>query len=147
LPDDAHASSVTGIPIVQISKWIGALLAAAAVAPAFAASVPAPVIVTLDARDYVTYAVTALTPSASRLAVDNSGIANCHRGNGDLPASGKWKLHRSADSLDVDFETLRVEFNPTRVVLDSSTHDVVCDGEAMGWQTGLGRLFRDDFDA
>jgi hypothetical protein len=40
-----------------------------------------------------------------------------------------------------------VEFNPTRVVLDSSTHDVVCDGEAMGWQTGLGRLFRDDFDA
>lgn len=132
---------------MHICKWICGALAAAAVAPAYAASTPAPVIVTLDARDYVAYSVTSLTPSTSVIAVENSGIANCRRGTGELPASGKWKLHRSAATLDVDFETVRIEFNPTRLVLDSSTHDVVCDGQAMGWQTGIGRLFRDDFDA
>ena len=128
-------------------KWICGALAAVAVAPAFAAGLPAPIIVTLDARDYVTYATTALTPSSNVLSVANTGIENCRRANGEMPVSGKWKLQRSVQSLAVDFETVRVEFNPTRLVLDSSTHDVVCDGQAMGWQTGVGRLFRDDFDA
>ena len=108
---------------------------------------PAPVIVTLDARDYVTYSAAAFTPSASTLSVVQSGIANCHRAGGSALASGRWKLHRSASSLDVDFQTVRLEFNPTRLVLDSATHDIVCDGQAMGWQTGLGRIFRADFDA
>ena len=132
---------------MHICKWICGALAAAAVAPAFAASTPAPVIVTLDARDYITYTATTLSPATSVISVDNAGITNCRRANGELPNSGKWKLHRSANALDVDFDTVRVEFNPTRLVLDSSTHDVVCDGQAMGWQTGLGRVFRDDFDA
>src|SRR5687768_8852503 len=133
LPDDAHASSDNGKASVHIRKWILGALAAVAVAPAFAASLPSPVIVTLDARDYITYTATTLTPATSTLSVDNTGIVNCRRATGELPVSGKWKLHRSADALDVDFDTLRVEFNPTRIVLDSSTHDVVCDGQAMGW--------------
>lgn len=125
----------------------GLLAAVVVSAPAFGASHPVPVVVTLDARDYVTYTTAALTPSTSVLSVVDSGIGNCRRGDGSSPASGKWKLHRSANTLDIDFETVRVEFNPTRLVLGSATHDIVCDGQAMGWQTGIGRVFRDDFDA
>ena len=129
-------------------KWIcGVFAAAVSTAPTFAATQAVPVIVTLDARDYVTYTAAALAPGSSVLSVVDSNIANCHRGDGSSLQSGKWKLHRSADTLDVDFDTVRIEFNPTRLVLDSASHDVVCDGAAMGWQTGLGRLFRDDFDA
>jgi hypothetical protein len=133
---------------VLIRNSICGLLAAAAVSvPAFAGSYPNPVVVTLDARDYVTYSSAALTPSSSVLSVLQSGIDNCRRGDGSAPASGRWKLHRSADTLDIDFATVRIEFNPTRLMLDSDTHDIVCDGQALGWQTGLGRVFRDDFDA
>lgn len=133
---------------MHIGKFMCGFLAAAVVpAPAFAAAHSTPVIVTLDARDYVTYTAAALTPATSVLSVIDSGISNCHRENGSAMASGQWKLHRSASTLDVDFQTVRVDFNPTRLVLDSSTHDIVCDGQAMGWQTGIGRVFRDDFDA
>lgn len=129
-------------------KLICGLFAAAVVsAPAFGASRAVPVVVTLDARDYVTYTTAALTPASSVLSVVDSGMSNCRRGDGSSPASGKWRLHRSSNTLDIDFETVRVEFNPTRLVLDSATHDIVCDGQAMGWQTGIGRVFRDDFDA
>lgn len=137
-----------GIRSVHNRKWICGFVAAVVVsAPAFAASYANPVIVTLDARDYITYTTAAITPATRVLSVPDTGIVNCRRADGSAIGSGKWKLHRSAHSLDVDFETVRVEFNPTRLVLDSSTHDIVCDGQALGWQTGIGRVFRDDFDA
>lgn len=133
---------------MHIRKWLCGLAAAAVVsAPAFAASYSNPVIVSLDARDYITYTTVALAPSSSVISATDAGITNCRRSDGSAIASGKWKLHRSANSLDVDFETVRVEFNPTRVVLASTTRDIVCDGQALGWQTGAGRVFRDDFDA
>lgn len=133
---------------MHIRKWLCGLAAAAVVsAPAFAASYSNPVIVSLDARDYISYSSVALSPSTSVLSATDAGITNCRRADGSAIASGKWKLHRSANSLDVDFDTVRVEFNPTRVVLGSTTHDIVCDGTALGWQTGAGRVFRDDFDA
>lgn len=133
---------------MHICKFICGFVAAAVTsAPAFAATAASPVIVTLDARHYVTYTAAALTPSTSVLSVVDSGISNCRRADGGAVASGKWKLHRSSGTLDVDFETVRVEFNPTRLVLDSATHDIVCDGQALGWQTGIGRVFQDDFDA
>lgn len=133
---------------MHLRKWIcGALAAIVAAGQALAFTAPAVVVVTLDARDYVTYAATTLTPAAGWLDVADTPIAHCRRANGEMPAAGRWRLHRSADALDVDFATLRVEFNPTRLVLDSATRDVVCDGQAMGWQTGIGRVFEDDFDA
>lgn len=133
---------------MHIRKWTcGALAAIVVSAPALAIKPPAVVVVTLDARDYVTYTATTLTPAAGWLDVAETPIANCRRANGEMPATGEWRLHRSTEALDVDFATLRVEFNPTRLVLDSATHDIVCDGQAMGWQTGIGRVFQGDFDA
>lgn len=125
----------------------GLVAAVMSAAPALAAVLPKPVIVTLDAHDYVTYTKAELIPAARLLDVADSGIAHCHRANGSAAGAGAWKLYRATGPLDVDFQTLRVEFNPTRILLDSGTHDLVCEGEALGWQTGLGRLFRDDFDA
>jgi hypothetical protein len=141
-------SSSVGECQVHIRKWTCGLFAAAVIsAPAWGASQAVPIVVTLDARDYVTYSTTTLTPSASVLSVVDSGISNCRRGDGTTPLSGPWKLHRSAETLDIDFQTVRIEFHPTRLVLDSATHDIVCDGQALGWQTGIGRVFQDDFDA
>jgi hypothetical protein len=133
---------------VHIGKWTcGALAALVVSAPALALNAPPVVVITLDARDYVAYTATSLIPAAGWLDVAQTPIANCRRANGEMPASGDWRLHRSAEPLDVDFATLRVEFKPTRLVLDSATRDIVCDGQALGWQTGLGRVFEDDFDA
>jgi hypothetical protein len=131
---------------VRIGKWIGGLLSAVVfAAPAFAAY-QTPVVITLDSIDYVSYDVAALDPVTSILSTPNASLSNCRRADNSLPASDKWRLHRSADTLDIDFASLRIDFNPTRLVLESSTHDIVCDGKAMGWQTGIGRVFRDDFD-
>ena len=133
---------------MHIGKWICGLVAAAGtLAPVFAASLQPAVIVSLDARDYITLSAASFTPSSGVLSVPGSAIANCARVGGGSPVSGALKLHRSAETLDIDFETLRIEFNPTRLVLDSSTHDIVCEGQALGFQTGVGRIFQGDFDA
>jgi len=147
--EHARAFNVTGENIqVHIGKWICGLVAAAGtVAPAIAASLPPSVLVSLDARDYVAYTATSFTPSTGVLSVTGTAIENCRRAEGGMPVSGPLKLHRSADTLDIDFATMRIDFHPTRLVLESSTHDVVCDGQALGWQTGVGRIFGNDFDA
>ena len=132
---------------MHIAKWICGLAAAAGLAaPAFAAKLPSSVMVSLDARDYLAFSATSFTPSTGVLSVRGTQIENCRRAGGELPQSGPLKLNRSADTLDVDFATMRIEFHPTRLVLESATHDLVCDGEALGWQTGIGRIFGNDFD-
>ena len=145
--EHAQANSKSGgTSQVHIGKWIcGALAAAVVSAPSFAATAQAPIVITLDARDYITYTTATFTPSSNVMKVVNSAMDNCRRAGGESMQSGKWHLNRSSNSLDIDFDAMRLEFNPTRLVLDSSTHDIVCDGQAMGWQTGIGRLFEDDF--
>jgi hypothetical protein len=50
----------------------------------------------------------------------------------------------AGDRLEAD--TLRIDFHPTRVVLQTGGGDVRCDGIALTGETGLDRVFRNYFE-
>lgn len=122
---------------------------AAAVAlssPAMAIKRPDPVVLTLDGRHYVSYESVALDPRDHLVLAPDARMRNCRPLPDDDDVSGGFDLVYSDAGDLVSIDTVALHFRPTRLVMTTANGNVVCDGEAMGWETGIGRIFRDEFD-
>ena len=107
-----------------------------------------PMIITLDGRHYVTYTAPLVVSVAERLVVaPEAGMSLCRRSNSEPLASGPFEIIYTPEAHFVQAATMSFRFNPTRVVLQTQTGDVICDGEALGYQTGFDRVFRDNLEA
>ena len=106
-----------------------------------------PLVVTVDDHSYVTYtAPLVLTPGVHLLQAPGLRMANCRR-PGALPlAFGASRLLYAALDQSVDGRSLRIEFHPTRVVLETEHRDVVCDGAALTGESGVDRVFRSNLE-
>ena len=113
---------------------------------AFAAKRPEPVILTLDGRHYVSYTPVALDPSEHLILAPDSRMRNCTPlpDDGETPGSFDLVYNDAADLVSVDITELR--FGPTQLVMTTANGNVVCEGEAMGFETGFDRIFGDEFD-
>ena len=118
-------------------------------AAASAAAVPRvdPFVITLDQHSYTSYTWPIdIAPLLHLVQAPEALMTNCHRSSGGLPALGLSRLVYSPLGDQVGAQTLRIEFKPTRIVLETEFGDVVCDGAALAGETGLGRIFRDYFE-
>ena len=106
-----------------------------------------PFVITVDAHSYVSYAwPIVISPLEHLVQAPEARMRNCRR-EGGLPLSlGLNKLVYSLAGNNLDAQSLRIEFNPTRVVMDTAFGDAVCDGAALTGETGLERVFRDYFE-
>lgn len=108
---------------------------------------PDPIVITLDGHDYVTFGSPVVLSQVTRLVLaPESSMANCRRGNSEAFPPGLFRLEHTAAGDKVDTVSMRIEFKPTRLMLGTEFGDVVCDGEANGGTTGVGRVFRDEFE-
>jgi hypothetical protein len=106
-----------------------------------------PLIVTLDGRHHVTYSESIVVSPIERLVqAPELRMSACRRANAEPLAPGAYRLIHSAAGDYVDATAMRIEFGPTRVVLDTLHGDVRCDGEAKGYETGLDRIFIGHFE-
>lgn len=113
---------------------------------AFAAKRPEPVVLTVDGRHYVSYTPVELDPKEHLVLAPDARMSNCTPlpGDGETPGAFDLVYSDAADVVSVDVVELR--FGPMQIVMKSPNGNVVCDGEAMGWETGFDRIFRGDFD-
>ena len=118
-------------------------------APALRAALPAdPVVLTLDGRHYVTYAVpVSFFPGDRLLLAPEALMRNCRRSAGGATLPGTYTLVYSPMGSEVQATSITLNFGPTRFVLETASGDVVCDNEAMGWQSGIDRIFRGHFES
>lgn len=123
-----------------------ALLCAAASANANAPRLD-PIVITIDAHSYVTYtSPLILTPALHLAQAPEARIANCQRTGGLPPALAPNRLIYALAGSHVEAQTMRIDFHPTRLVLQTAAGDMVCDGVALTGETGVERLFRDYFE-
>lgn len=112
-----------------------------------ASRAPKPIVITLDGHHYVTYTTPVVISPREKLALaPEARMTNCHRGNGLPTVFGTHRLVHSMLGAGVDVASMRIEFGPTRVVVDTLFGDVVCEGEAGAGETGIDRTFRGDFE-
>ena len=124
-------------------------LAALLIGPASAGVTPRPdpIVITLDGHDYVTMVAPVVFSQTTRLLqAPESTMNNCRRANGEALPLGQFQLLHTPAGSKVDSIAMHIEFRPTRLVLNTQAGDVICDGEANGGTTGIGRLFRDEFE-
>jgi hypothetical protein len=133
-------------PVRKMLISCGAVALLSTAASAQAARVD-PFVITVDAHSYVSYAwPIVISPVEHLVQAPEARMSNCRR-EGGLPLSlGLNKLVYSLAGANLDGQTLRIEFHPTRVVIDTAFGDTVCDGAALTGETGLGRVFRDYFE-
>ena len=112
-----------------------------------AAAVVDPIVLTIDGRNYITItSPVVLSPAEQLLQAPEARLANCRRSNGMAPAFGAARLIYAMNGAAVDAQSLRIEFHPTRIVVDTLYGDMRCDGEANGGESGVDRIFRDLFE-
>ena len=70
----------------------------------------------------------------------------CRRAGGEPLAAGSYRLIHSPTGDFVDATAMRIALGPTRVVLDTQHGDVLCEGEAKGYETGFDRIFIGHFE-
>lgn len=114
--------------------------------PAFAAKRPDPVVLTLDGRHYVSDNTISLDPTEHLVLAPDARLRNCRRVGNTPVAPGTFDLVYSDTGDLVNVDPMWLHFNPTQLVMTTPGGDMVCDNEAMGWQTGFDRIFRADFD-
>jgi hypothetical protein len=137
---------VHGRPRVKLLKTCcSAFVALSLVAPV-AAYAPDPVVITLDGKDYISVVPVVIAPVERLVLATDSSLSNCHRKVDEPLATGPFRLEYELDGTGVDAVAMRIQFHPTQIILDTQTLDVVCDGQALGHQTGVGRVFRDTFE-
>lgn len=130
-----------------IWKHSAAALLLVSTASTVAARKPDPIVITLDGRHYVTYTGPVVIALGERLVVaPEARMANCRRGGGGLLIPDLLRLTFSLQGESIDANSMRIEFDPARIVVDTLLKDVICDGEASSVETGIGRVFRDDFE-
>lgn len=123
----------------------GAAILLVSTAVPVAARKPDPIVITLDGRHYVTYTAPVVIALGERLVVaPEARMGNCRRDGGGPLIPDVLRLTFSGESIDA--RSMRIEFAPARIVVDTLAKDVICDGEATSAETGIGRVFRDDFE-
>jgi hypothetical protein len=122
-------------------------VSASASAPALASHYRQPVVVTLDGHHYVSYGPgVTYTPPLKLVQAPELRMSNCHRANGEALAPGSFRLVYSASGGAIDATAMNMRFQPMRIELTTQFGDVLCEGEALGWEHGIERLFLDDFE-
>lgn len=130
-----------------LSLFLAAVLSSFGTAHAGVLPRPTPIVITLDGHDYITYvSPLELTLAERMLLAPESSMQNCRREGGAAFPPGHFRLLHTPAGDEVDSIAMRIEFNPTRVVLDTEFGDVLCDGEASAHVTGVGRVFEDEFE-
>lgn len=124
--------------------WVAAAIALSS--PAFALKRPDPVVLTLDGRHYVSYAPIEFDPQQHLVLAPDARMRNCLPlpDDGDTPGGFDLVYSEAGDLVEID--SVALQFGPTELVMTTANGDVVCEGEAPGWETGIGRIFRDEFD-
>jgi hypothetical protein len=108
---------------------------------------PDPLVITLDGHDYVTWvSPVVFSPGTRLLLAPESSMSNCRRGDSQILPPGLFQLLHTPAGGKIDSIAMRIEFRPTRIIFDTEFGDVICDGEAPGHVTGVGRVFRDEFE-
>jgi hypothetical protein len=105
-----------------------------------------PLVLTIDAHHYLVQAPLVLTPALHLAQAPETRLSNCRRTGGLPLALGVNRLIYGLAGASLDARAMRIEFKPTRVVLDTEFGDVVCDGVALGGETGVERVFGDWFE-
>lgn len=108
---------------------------------------PEPVILTLDGKHYVSYSAVEFDPANHLVLAPDAGMRNCEPSPDADDAPGAFDLVYSEAGDFIGIDTLALQFSPTQLVMTSPGGDIVCDGQAMGWQTGFDRIYADEFDA
>ncbi|MBB5207410.1 hypothetical protein [Chiayiivirga flava] len=126
--------------------WFAAAVALSS-SSAFAAKRPEPVILTLDGKHYVSYQTVEFDPANHLVLAPDAGMSNCQPTPDDGGAPGSFDLVYSDAGDLVSVDTIALHFAPTQLVMTTALGNVVCEGQALGWQTGFDRIYADEFDA
>ena len=122
-------------------------VAVALSSPALALKRPDPVVLTLDGRHYVSYTPVEFDPQHHLVLAPDARMRNCQPLPDDGDAPGTFDLVYSDAGDLVEIDSIALQFGPTELVMTTANGNVVCEGEAAGWETGIGRIFRDEFDS
>lgn len=123
----------------------GALALLCLAAPARAAHVD-PFVITVDAHSYVSYAwPIVISPRERLVQAPEARMANCRRDSGQALVAAPNRLVYAMGGSHLEAQAMRIDFRPTRVVLQTEGGDVRCDGIALTGETGIDRVFRDFF--
>lgn len=114
--------------------------------PALALKRPDPVVLTLDGHHYVSYSPVEFDPQQHLVLAPDARMRNCVPLPDDGDAPGTFDLVYSDAGDLVEIDSIALQFGPTELVMTTANGGVVCEGEALGWETGIGRIFRDEFD-
>lgn len=125
--------------------WMAAAVALSSTS-AFAAKRPEPVILTLDGKHYVSYESVEFDPTNHLVLAPDARMRNCEPQPAGDAGPGAFDLVYSDAGDLVAIDTVALHFNPTQLVMTTADGNVVCEGQALGWQTGFDRVFRDEFD-
>lgn len=130
---------------VRTRHWIAAAVALTS-ANGFAAPRPDPVVLTLDGIHYVSYTPVEFDPQQRLVLAPDASMRDCTPLPDDGDAPGTFDLVYTSSGDLVEIDSIALQFGPTELVMTTANGNVVCEGEALGWQTGIGRIFRDEFD-
>lgn len=125
--------------------WMAAAVALSS-SSAFALKRPEPVILTLDGKHYVSYESVEFDPANHLVLAPDANMRNCEPQPADGAEPGGFDLVYSDAGDLVAVDTIALHFQPTQIVMTTAGGNVICEGQAMGWQTGFDRVFRDEFD-
>lgn len=136
------------MPFIRCARRAALLLLASVSSAAFAApSQRQPIVVTIDGHHYVSYGPNvAYSPPLRLVQAPELRIDNCRRSNGDALAGGAFRLVYGATATALDATAMNMRFHPMQIEMATQFGDVVCDGEAAGWEHGVGRWFVDSFE-
>lgn len=132
------------VRILPTSGVLAALLSCVGVAHAIPSRDA--LVVTVDGRHYITFEPITISPAERLVQAPELRMFRCERSDGGAMGRGAFRLVYSAAGDQLDATAMRIRFHPTRVELDTQDHNVVCGGEALGHESGVGRVFRDHFD-
>lgn len=126
--------------------WVAAAVALSS-SSVFAVKRPDPVVLTLDGHHYVSYATVEFDPAEHLVLAPDARMSNCVPQPDDGVEPGTFDLVYSEAGDLVAIDTIALHFSPTQLVMTTAGGNVVCEGEALGWETGIDRIYRDEFDS
>lgn len=125
--------------------WLAAAVALSS-SHAFAAKRPEPVILTVDGKHYVSYTGVSFDPVDHLVLAPDIGMKNCTPLPSDTNGPGTFDLVYTDAGDFVEVKAFSMRFFPTQIVMATAGGNLVCDGQALGYQTGFDRIFRGEFE-
>lgn len=105
-----------------------------------------PLVVTIDGRHYITFEPITISPRERMAQAPELRMSACVRTDAAPLARGDFRLIYAAAGNHLDAGSMRIRFQPTRLEMRTADSNVVCAGEALGHESGVGRVFRDHFE-